>query len=711
MRGTEPKKKRQKIVETRARPAAAGSPAAHTFLRRHAARILAIWALALIAYSNSFQSGLVFDNAAVIGQDIRIREATASNLRLILTQDYWFGRTDAKLYRPITTLSFLFNYAVLGSGPNATTYHWVNFALHAINIALVYLLGLWLLGEVPLAFAAAAIWALHPVLTESVTNIVGRSDLLAACGILAGLLCHIQAAAAAGRRRTAWLAALALAASVAIFSKESGVVLLAPMAIYDFLFRSGPAWRARIAGYFAAGLPIAIFLAIRARVLASIVADPIAFTDNPLVAADFWTARLTAIKVLAEYIGLLAWPLRLSADYSYNQVPLSGWGDWKVLVSLAVCIGAAIVAVVCWRRAKPVCFFIALFFAALAPTANLLFPIGTIMAERFLYLPAIAAAGCAVLAWRWAGRRWTRVESMGRVLLVLICAALAIRTWARNSDWIDNASLWSNTVETAPNSYKAHYNLSFFTNDARQNSEAAMREADRSLAILNQLPDERNVAGPYANAAYRIQLEGDAQTAPDQKAAWYQKALDVLERGRRIDQARSRLLGRAFGTSGLYLEFGRIYERMSRPREALEMLEYGRRVAQSDEICAELANLYQRNGELERAAVTYMEALALNPDRTAIASQLVELYRRMDPRGCSVVNGAPNLDCPAVRQHVCAAAGNVVQMYRDAHAELKADNVQSQATRNFGCPAELFRPVGRTPGPHGSPGPVPSPGR
>jgi tetratricopeptide (TPR) repeat protein len=685
-------KKKQPKAEARPRPAATWVKAAYARMRPHATRVLAIWALALVAYSNSFQGGLVFDNAVVIGRDVRIREVTAANLGLILTQDYWFGVTDARLYRPLTTLSYMFNYAVLGSGPNPAPYHWFNFAVHAVNIALVYLLGLVLLGEVPLAFAAAAIWALHPVLTESVTNIVGRADLLAAVGILAGLLCHIQAAAAVGRRRTAWLAALALAATIAIFSKESGVVLLAAMAIYDFIFRSGPTWRARIAGYVAAGLPVLIFLVARARVLANIVADPIAFTDNPLADADFWTARLTAIKVLGEYIGLVAWPLRLSADYSYNQVPLSGWSDWKWLVSLAVCAGAAIAAVVCWRRARPVSYFIAFFFAALGPTANLVFPIGTMMAERFLYLPAIAVAGCAVLAWCWAAGRWTRLQPLGRVLLVLVCAALAMRTWARNSDWADNASLWSSAVGAAPNSYKTHYNLSFFANGVSQSREVAMAEADRSLAILDHLPDERNVAGPYANAAYRFQLEGDAATSPGQKTAWFQKALGLLDRGRRIDQARSRLLGRAFGTAGVYIEFGRIYQRLSRPREALEALEFGRRVAQSDEICEALANIYRENGEFERAAVTYMEALALNPNRTSIAGKLVEVYGRMDPRGCSVANGGPNLDCPLVRQHVCSAAGNVVHMYRNTHSEPKAERVQSQAIRDFGCPADLFRP-------------------
>jgi hypothetical protein len=295
-------------------------------------------------------------------------------------------------------------------------------------------------------------------------------------------------------------------------------VLLAAMAIYDLTFRTGPAWRARVPGYLAAGLPVAIFLAVRERVLADVVAVPVAFLDNPLVAADFWSARLTAIEVLVRYLGLLVWPLRLSCDYSFNQVSIAGWGDWRAVGSLAMCIAALLAAAVCWGRARPVCFFIAFFFAALGPTSNLLFPLATPMAERFLYLPAIALCGCAVLAWRWAGRRWTRAASVGPVLLALVCGALAVRTWARNSDWADDLSLWSSAVEAAPHSYKTHYNLSVLIG-ARGNREAARQEADRAVAILNPLPDERNTAIPYANAAHWDRLEGDV-LSPDQQAAW-----------------------------------------------------------------------------------------------------------------------------------------------------------------------------------------------
>ena len=90
-----------------------------------------------------------------------------------------------------------------------------------MNIGLVYLLGLAIFEQLPAALLLAAFWGIHPVLTESVTNIVGRADLLGAFGVLAALHAHRKALDAAGGRKALWLAAIALAVAVGMFSKES----------------------------------------------------------------------------------------------------------------------------------------------------------------------------------------------------------------------------------------------------------------------------------------------------------------------------------------------------------------------------------------------------------------------------------------------------------------------------------------------------------
>src|SRR5271157_3429273 len=269
--------------------------------RRHGWRLLAVWGLILVAYSNSFQAALVFDNSSVIGRDPRIRQATPQNIASILTGGYRYANATDGLYRPLTTFSYLLNYAVFNNGPRPAGYHWVNLVAHEANVALVYALGIAIVGETAPAWALAAIWGLHPLLTESVTNIVGRADLLAAFGVLAGLLCHVRGASAAGRRKLAWLAGVAGSQAIGLFSKESAVVLPGIMLAYDLTWFERTTWRVRALAYGVLVLPLAAFLYLRGLLHLHML---VSFADNPLVNADFWAARLTAIKVIANFLWL-----------------------------------------------------------------------------------------------------------------------------------------------------------------------------------------------------------------------------------------------------------------------------------------------------------------------------------------------------------------------------------------------------------------------
>jgi tetratricopeptide (TPR) repeat protein len=491
--------------------------------------MLALWALVLAAYSNSFQAGLVFDSAMMISHDARIRAVTPGNLRLILTEQYWHSRTLSGLYRPLTTASYLLNYAVFGNGTRPAGYHWVNLALHAVNVSLVYLLGILVFEAAAPALALAALWGLHPLLTESVTNVVGRADLLAAFGVLAGLLCYLKRATARGRRKLYWVAAMVAAQAVGIFSKENAAVLPGIMLLYDLTWRGRTAWRGRALAYSALVLPFAAFFCLRVTLPMHM---PARFGDNPLLSADFWTARLTAIKVIGKYLWLFVWPARLSPDYSYNAVPLFGghpadWEDAKALIALAVCLGAALLAVRWYRTRKPLFFFLAFFFVALAPTSNVAILIGSIMAERFVYLPLIGLAGCVVAAIYALGRQVSRQRLLAMrtawTALGLVCLACAVRTYARNFDWLDDRSLWTSAVNVCPGSAKAHINLGsalsqqpFLLPDAIAEYRVALRiepdyaEAHHNLAkALLQLPGRL----PDAIAEYKAALRSNPDLA------------------------------------------------------------------------------------------------------------------------------------------------------------------------------------------------------
>ena len=471
---------------------------------RHGPRVLALWLLVFAAYSNSFEAGLVFDSAGVIEQDPRIQQATPQNVLSILTGPYWYVNKTAGLYRPVSTLSYWFNFAVLGDGRRPAGYHWINFGLHGMNVTLVYAFGVIIFGQSGLALALAAIWGLHPVLTESVTNIVGRADLLAAFGVLAGMLCHLRGAASAGVRRVGWLAALVAAQTVGLFSKENAVVLAGIMVLYDLIWFDRSTWRKRAPAYAVLAFPFAAYLYLRGGFDTHMVVE---FTENPLVHAGFWTARLTAVKVIGKFLWLFFWPARLSADYSFNAVPVfnsiaASWENTKAVIALLVCIGFAILAVLLAIRRrqteKPLLFFLVFFFVALSPVSNLSFIIGSIMAERFLYLPSVGLAGCAIAAIHLLAQRDSLKEPLaGQAAwgaLALVCLAFAARTYARNIDWQDERTLWTSTVQTTPASARPHYNLGTVLAQIPEQSPNAIAEFEAALRIR---PD-------YAEAHYNL---------------------------------------------------------------------------------------------------------------------------------------------------------------------------------------------------------------
>lgn len=203
-------------------------------MRLHAA----LAAIVLIAWSNSFGLGFARDGGATTS-DIRIQAATAENVGLILGKDYWWPNPADRLYRPVTTLTYLLNYSVLGGGENATGYHVLNLLLHLANVWLVFALALLLLRERWQTFCAAPVWAVHPITTESVTNVAGRADLLAATAVLSRLLLYARARSMLGIRR--WLAAMGLfgVASVGVFSEENAAVLPGLILLWDVCFDLG----------------------------------------------------------------------------------------------------------------------------------------------------------------------------------------------------------------------------------------------------------------------------------------------------------------------------------------------------------------------------------------------------------------------------------------------------------------------------------------
>jgi hypothetical protein len=321
--------------------------------------------------------------------------------------------------------------------------------------------------------------------------------------VLGGFLIYLKSTEAAGWRRWAWLTLLALVTAAGVFAKESAVTVLGVIALYEAIWwkerRQG---RGLVLGSIAMLIPIQAMLYQRAAALFSSQPTNFPFYDNPITGAGWLTGRLTALKVIGKYLGLLIWPAQLSCDYSWAQIPLAGGSaaDFGCWFLLAVAIGAAVILL---RRNRTGLFLAGAAILAFLPTSNLLFPIGTIMAERFLYLPAIAFSAALVAAVYALSGRLSSPRLLPAVLGVIV-GACAARTWARNADWRNDLALATATVAVSPESYKSHLMLAnslFDADSGHAGIDRVLAEAEKSLAILQPLPLERNNAGALRRTA------------------------------------------------------------------------------------------------------------------------------------------------------------------------------------------------------------------
>ncbi len=507
----------------------------------------ALLCLTLIAYANSFSAGFALDSHMLALGDPRIRELNASNLRLIVQHTYWWPNGEAGLYRPLTTLSYLFNYAVLGNADTPIGYHVVNFLLHAANVILVFALSLKLITgptRLRISVAIAGLWAVHPVLTESVTNVAGRADLLSAMGVLGAFWLYLKASVSIGTTRTWSLIGMAVATGFGVLSKESAVVVPGVVLLHEFLLRrpKDPGTRFLRTGLrlelLAIFLPIALMLLARTLVLSNSLPAEWPFVDNPIRYAGFWVGRLTALDVLARYLALALWPARLSADYSYSQVPFAGGstGDWFAWMAM---LGAIVSVAVLYRRNRLAFFFASFAFLALLPGSNLLFPIGTIMGERLLYLPLVGIIAALVAIVEPAAAKWKISFPVVSALVGLIAAGLCVRTIVRNLDWRSDRTMASASVRTSPQSFKVHRLLAaqlLESDPSEAGVTRAMNEADKSVSILDGLPDRLSVAEPWTLAANCHLAKGNL--LPESRARTeYERAVKLATRSISVDKA------------------------------------------------------------------------------------------------------------------------------------------------------------------------------
>ncbi|HEX4826059.1 MAG TPA: hypothetical protein VFV19_17305 [Candidatus Polarisedimenticolaceae bacterium] len=489
----------------------------------------AIALLAVLPYVASVRHGFTFDDIPLVAENARIR--TWAHPGRMLATDWWDGRRpQSLLWRPLTMATFAVDYPLARlpapvpvrlPDNSAAPFHLQNLLWHAAaSVAFFFLLAA-MEGGVAVPVLAAALFAVHPVHGEAVLGIVGRAELVAAFFAFIALRSVVRAARGDDGEGNAIAAGVALLAGLA--AKEQAIVVPAIACVW-VAYEGREAWRRPAVRRVLVALVVgaAVYLGARAYVLGSWTGTTppppgVLDVDNPVASAAGAARVLTPVRVFGEAVRLLVFPRILSADYSYDEIPLATHLDLGTAACLLLLAAAIASAIVLRRRSPAAAFGLAFFLLAWLLTSNLVLPIGTIFGERLLYLPSAGICLAAAVAIAAVGRRlgapWVAAVLGGALVL-----AGAGRTVARVPAWSDNRTLFAATVLTAPRSCKAAggYAAELY---ARGEMAEARRFAERALAIDPAYPEahrtlakaERVLAQGEHDAASRAVLQGQAR--------------------------------------------------------------------------------------------------------------------------------------------------------------------------------------------------------
>ena len=486
-----------------------------------------------------------------------------------------------------------------------------------------------------LSLAAGALFAVHPVHTEAVSGIVGRAEILAFLFVLGAMgLVIIDRQPGdrrqpghprqPGARRGLPVAVFGLVV-LALLSKESAVFALPLFLLYD----ASVAGRLRARTYLPLVAAVVAYAIMRHAALGGLglTGREIGVLDNPAAHATFGTRVLAAPMLFAKYLQLLFAPYRLSADYSFNQIPLpSSILDGRVLAGLALLVAAGAGTALAWRFGRRlVAFAIGAVVLPVLGLVHVLFPLGTLLAERLIYLPSFGACFLVGLGLESLRKRWPRAAHL---LLVAVVVVGLGRTVARNRDWMDNETLFRRTTEASPASARSHFLLGTALvekGDYREGAAAFRRGLEIApghsggLVSLGQALESAGEPGE-AEAALR-EAVAHAPSMPSvhealglllYKRGRLEEASSVLERALKLDPASA---ASRSALAEVSLAAGRERAKEGDTSRALELFRTSLELEPDDARAWNyLGVIEERRRQRSQAKGFYKKALASDPD-------------------------------------------------------------------------------------------------
>jgi Tfp pilus assembly protein PilF len=440
-------------------------------------------ALAAIVYANGLAGPFVYDDHITVLHNPSLTDL--SNTRFIAVYS---------LYRPFVNVSYALDRMIWGFVPFG--FHLTNLALHIAVVLLFHRLCIRFLedtagdaGDVEWpAFFAAALYAVHPMMTEGVEYISGRSELLCAIGFLSALLFARDAVLTGSR--AAVLAGIG-AGIFAYGSKETAAALPVVLLASDAWIFGRDSWKRRVwTLYLPLFLATAAGALIRLRTL---------LRFEPEMHRSIHDNLLTQPIVLWRYLALMAMPAGQTIMHSVRfTTSIVDPYSWFSICAFAFLIGYAILE----RRKYPMAAVGLLWFLVGVVPSSIL-PLREGMAEHRVY---VASGGlflslAAIFAKPLASSRTARAAA---AILLAVCGWLTIQ---RNIVWRDPRRIWAEAVHHSPNTWPPHYGYA----DALREKGECDRAIPEYQTVLQLSPDHRDALTNLGICYAQTNQFGDAE--------------------------------------------------------------------------------------------------------------------------------------------------------------------------------------------------------
>jgi tetratricopeptide (TPR) repeat protein len=580
---------------------------------------LLLAACVLLAYLPVLKAGFIWDD-----DDYVTANWTLHNLDGL--RHIWFDTTATPQYYPLVHTTYWLEYHFWKLNPMG--YHAINVLLH--TFAAILLWRVLAMLEVPGAWLAAAIFALHPVNVESVAWVTERKNVLSAVFFFAAAWAYLRFAGKweGKERRWGWWFLAWLLFVCALLSKTVACSLPAALLLVCWWKKGWLELRDVLPTipFFIAGLWLGLQTARLEQNHVGAVGPDWSFS--------FAERCLIAGRALWFYAGKLFWPEQLTFIYPRWHIDTSIWWQWLFPVA------ALAMVVALWLARKrigrgplaAVLFFAATLFPALG-FFNAFPMLFSFVADHFQYL---AGAGIMALAAAGITAATARFEKGFPFLRPLCCALLLLvlgtLTWRQTRMYADVETLWETTIQRNPQCWMAHNNLGLFLADKGLVDEG-IAHFQTALSIRPQYPAAYNNLGTALTDKGQInEAIADFQKAlqfnPDYAEAFNNLGAALLRKGQTDEAIAScqKALQIKPGYAEAYNNLGSALLQKGRTDEAMDDFQKALSIKPDyAEAQYNLANAWLQKGQNSRAIVEFQKVLAIQPDHADAHNNLGNL--------------------------------------------------------------------------------------